>query len=112
MVDISKIKPGDEVTVRAKVIRAFYNSSVGWIQADVGIDVPQMIGTSCILTHTPNPREFKVRDMVRHLSDDSEYEIVGIREGKAAVWRPDGGPYEGHWAIWNLCDLSHADDLA
>jgi hypothetical protein len=60
MIDVSKIKVGDEVTVRAKVVGTGSNG----LETRVGAGLMWFHHRE-IATHTPAPREFKPGDRVK-----------------------------------------------
>jgi len=72
-VDISKIRPGDTVTVRGEVVsvwRSGPNVKVG------GAEV--CLAASDIISHTPAPREWKVGDRVMTKQSLLVFTIKGI----------------------------------
>ena len=104
MIDISKIRPGDEVTVRAKATHtaqkpdmvhvAFENGGYLWVIAEM-IDM-----------HIPAPREIKVGDLVRHEDFMRPLIVRAVDDGKA--WLRDGNA--GSYVTRAAEDLTHAED--
>lgn len=78
MVDVSKIKVGDEVTVRATVAAMDYGTC-----APVRIIGGSWIYKDDILVHTPKPREFKPGDMVTWGAGVVAWELVATANGFA-----------------------------
>lgn len=105
MIDPKAIKPGDEVTVRAKVTevlcRASGRFSIRVLPFDFAASGDQLIGVQYIATHTPAPREWKKGDLVRTASG-SPAVIQGISDDWAWVRLVDGSqPF-----TLNLSDLT------
>jgi hypothetical protein len=102
-VDVSKIRVGDEVTVRAKVLRT--DAGIQWPIQIATAGVCLCVGPDTIATHTPTPREFKPGDRVTWASGVYNFEFVAAREGWAALW---GGKLG--WDHRPINDLRHADE--
>ena len=97
MVDASKIKIGDEVTVRAKIAlggREFVDIKIGDSSRSTRVRVSE------IATHTPAP-PFKPGDLVTWGCGAYNFEFVTAREGIAALWG-------GGWNFREVKDLRHA----
>lgn len=106
MVDVSKIKVGDEVTVRGVVADTRHADSTAPVAVSFsGVCHSHWVNSSAIATHTPKPREFKPGDRVTWGSGYVIYELVAIRDGIAATWNKDYG-----WQPKTLSDLRHADE--
>lgn len=79
-VDISKIRPGDEVHVRLKV--RFVETSYVGVEMLNGLDLPS-VRAADIVAHIPAPRPLKVGDLVTwyaklsNLPDATPYMHVG-----------------------------------
>jgi hypothetical protein len=102
MIDISKIKPGDFVTVRAKVFSISDKAS-----QELCI-VPDMhahrfesciwVLPSTIVSHEPAPEPLKVGDMVAY--DGRRYTIIGLYRDQA--WLEH---LEEAWCFVNISQL-------
>lgn len=100
MIDISKIKVGDEVTIRAKVVGVRTN------YLEVVFSAGQMLVPNCeIVTHTPSPREFKPGDVV-FIEKAGPYEFIAIRDGLACAWNNKAKRFD----YTLLHRLRHADE--
>jgi hypothetical protein len=107
-IDISKIRPGDEVTVRATV-QPVTSLSVRFTDGDFLVRIPHQPGAAYpgTLTETPvlaeaivshTPKALQPGDRVRCRTDgDREYEVVAGPRTRAdgvceyAIWRSDDG---------------------
>ena len=99
MVDVSKIKVGDEVTVRAKVHESSAIDGGGlWVVAASVLDAPNRARfvANDILSHTPAPKEWKVGDKCR-VCDRGDWEIAAPPRARGngtievALWRHGAG---------------------
>ena len=99
-VDTTKIKPGDYVTVRAKVMNIEYKT----VPAGEICIVPDMhahrfqswnwVLPSAIVGHEPAPEPLKVGDVVTHIGihKGSTFSIMALFDGKAWVsYKKDSG---------------------
>jgi translation initiation factor IF-1 len=85
-IDISKIKPGDYVTVRAKVT-AIQEEPVEFCIAPKVIRGSTMwVSPSAIVGHEPAPEQLKVGDVVEVYPGKSQGTIVGLHDGNAWVY--------------------------
>lgn len=108
MVDLSKIRIGDEVTVRCIVKEIAANDK------DLVVVKPSnnpgkyftdmCISKDWIATHTPKPRPFKLGDRVTWGSGRAVYEFIAQRGGVAIVWSHDFGLSDP-----DISELRHAD---
>lgn len=92
-IDISKIRPGDEVTVRVKVSGP---RGGGWAILPLQSPADSFVLTEHIVSHTP--KELQPGDRVRCRTEgDREYEVVAGPRTRAdgvceyAIWRDDDG---------------------
>jgi hypothetical protein len=113
MVDLSKIRVGDEVTIRARVGAKFDNGDFWLGFSETGSEsngtiISARVCPLSIATHTPAPREFKPGDKVIAKRDKAEYELVGIRERLAFLWYSP----QCFGRTADVSDLCHADDPA
>ena len=101
MIDVSKIRVGDEVTVRGKVAKIAADGDI-FFESENGAD--GWFNRSEIVAHTPKPREFKPGDPV-YANGATKWTVVHVR-GLWAWLEDDNG--------WNrleiLKDLRHADE--
>lgn len=115
MIDVSKIKVGDEVTVRGHVVHI--NNDRLAMPYELGINFRNRadaswtnIPTLCIATHTPAPREFKPGDraIVYDAVTDSKdlCDVLAIDDAFAWIRNTKSG---GRWTA-RLSDLRHADE--
>lgn len=88
MIDISKVQPGDMVTV---VPLEVHSVDAGWVALFMDPDTIVHFNWDQILTHTPAPREIKVGDRVRvtgpvwKMGDDGK--VIGLDDGYVyVVW--------------------------
>ena len=85
-VDISKIKIGDTVTIRASVTY----SQHGELRIDLGgCRIP--LQEDEIVTHTPKPRPIEVGDRVRHRDDLGVFGTIVCIADEEAWLRYNGG---------------------
>lgn len=110
MIDVSKIRVGDEVTVRAKVVdRGTHFSPCHDYPGEptIRIMVGEWVGSSEIATHTPKPREFKPGDRVTwgKLQGTYVYEFIAQRGDCAVAWNDTFG-----FSLQPTSDLRHADE--
>jgi hypothetical protein len=102
MIDVSKIRVGDEVTVRARVDRT--DAGVGRpIQISFGGRVV-CISDESIATHTPAPRQFKPGDKVK-VGTSGPLTIIAIEAEDAWVRAANGDRF-----TTTLHALRHADE--
>lgn len=102
MVDLTKIKVGDEVTVRAKVVALEPNKLC---PEPIRIHGGSWINEKDILTHTPASREFKPGDRVSWLPNTfAVWTIEAIKDGQAWL------RFKNDWHTAKISDLRHADD--
>ncbi len=107
MIDVSKIKVGDEGTVRVRFIEMspFGNFKVETVNyPNVN---PIWASPSDIASHTPAsppPRVFKPGDRVTYQNLGQSHEIVALDAGQAWLKTPTG-----HFTA-ELYDLRHADE--
>lgn len=99
MIDISKIKVGDEVTVRAKVIQIDRKHVAEPVRLNGGSWV---LGNQ-IIAHHPAPREFKPGDRVI-IGGSSTLVLVAMDAGEAWIKTPTG-----HFTA-DVSELCHADE--
>jgi hypothetical protein len=103
MIDVSKIRVGDEVTLSGRVER----TDAG-ICKPFAIDIQSVlicVGEGAIATHTPKPRDFKPGDLVCELGIEPGFRIVHVRDGQAWIDNAEG------WnKIAKLIHLRHADE--
>jgi hypothetical protein len=99
MIDVSKIRVGDEVTVRATVREVADGTKPIRVSRD------PWVGVSDIATHTPKPREFKPGDRVTWGNGLLVYEFIAARNSKAVLWSD-----EYQWQIHDVSHLRHADE--
>ena len=95
MIDLSKIRPGDEVTVRATVVASEFGPYV-WIQGP--IDKLEVV------SHTHAPREIKVGDRVTFRDNKLVYEVVHIKDELAWVSNRNNDTFA------HMSNLTHAED--
>lgn len=112
MVDLRKIRVGDEVTVRAKVVALEPNKLC---PEPIRIHGGSWINEKDILTHTPAPREFKPGDRVSFYDmreDKISYGVVvAIDEDFAWVKVPESPTPAGNIRVTlNISELRHADE--
>jgi acyl dehydratase len=100
MIDVSKIRVGDEVTVRATVLEVADGIKPIRVKRDPWVEVGE------IATHTPAPREFKPGDRVTMGSGCLDLELIAIRDEVACVWDNISRRFES--AIVHR--LRHADE--
>lgn len=106
MIDVSKIKVGDEVTVRAKVVdRGNEFTPRGPMPTVVKICVGEWVGAEHIEAHHPAPREFKPGDLVTWGTGAYNAEFIALRGDEAAVWESRYG-----WKTPKISDLRHIDE--
>ena len=109
-IDISKIKPGDEVTVRLTVQSVHREGPTNWPvrvclngAEDFGIDGDGNVRAEYIATHTP--KALAVGDVVAFLPLERRVTIIAISGGRAWVRRLDGGSDY-------ICDLRSLDRVS
>lgn len=87
---MAKFKAGDEVTVRAKILKVEIDSLAVGITSEDGEATHYTHGVpfSEIATHTPKPREFKPGDMVTWGIGTMPAEFIAERNGFAIMWVP------------------------
>ena len=92
MIDISKIKPGDFVTVRAKVL-GIEDKTVPAGEICIIPDMHAHRFESCIwvlpstiVSHEPAPEPLKIGDVVEVHPGNSEGTIVGLHDGNAWIY--------------------------
>lgn len=106
MIDVSKIRVGDEVTVRAKVVdRGNEFTPRGPFNPVVKIFVGEWVGAEHIEAHHPKHREFKPGDRVTWGNGAYSAEFIALRGDEAAVWESSYG-----WKTPKISDLHHADE--
>lgn len=98
MIDVSKIRIGDEVTVRVTVRDADLRGSIRvtrdpWLRSDD------------IVAHHPKPREFKPGDRVTACHFPDVRTIVAVDNGEAWIRSPLGGHHSASFE-----SLRHADE--
>lgn len=103
MIDVSKIRVGDEVTVRGSVSEIDKTSIPFRVLMDSGRTA--WFCADEITTHTPKPREFKTGDRVTWGNGAYNAEFVALRGDNAAVWESRYG-----WKALKISDLRHADE--
>lgn len=99
MVDVSKIRVGDEVTFRGTVTMLDpYDKELpcrigraGWCSAEQ------------IIEH--KPRELKAGDKAHYCLSNAKVEVLCVHNGHAFVVWP-----EGNHSVYRLSDLRHADE--
>jgi hypothetical protein len=98
MINISKIKPGDTVTIGPFTVKEIVKNEV-WLKIDG--EEPYWIWARAdqIVAHRPS-REFQVGDRVRRKGTFSEGTIEAISRGKAWVLLGNGAE-----VIWTLSEL-------
>lgn len=120
MIDVSKIRVGDEVTVKATVTEVYPDS-----ECPVTVSIKSVSWQICplredIATHTPKPREFKPGDRVTWTGNDMHrWKIIAI-DGELAWSKWDGyagdasptphSPHFGKRAMHPIQCLRHADE--
>jgi hypothetical protein len=100
MIDVSKIRVGDEVTVRALVAESDDNEGY-----PIRLHGGSWIKRENVVEHHPKPREFKPGDRVTWPTEGYEYELIAIRGDRAIIWNEDYGAIS-----IPLSDLHHADE--
>jgi hypothetical protein len=123
MIDASKIKVGDEVTVRGRV----YHVSARYKKCGIGVSFQDedrdarglIVSAKAIATHTPAPREFKPGDRVILSGNDTlRWRVIAIDAGYAWLkwdgFAAESGPephsaYFGKRATLPIQHLRHAD---
>ena len=100
MIDVAKIRVGDEVTVRARVKQIDSDDD-----APIRICGGSWVPLADILTHTPAPREFKPGDRVTWGAGRYVYEFIAQRGSSAIVWDEDYGCFSPLFS-----NLRHADE--
>jgi hypothetical protein len=79
MIDFSKVKEGDEITVRATVTAVDLDDEEYPIRVDISVwPMPQRI-----VSHTPRPIE--ADDRVTWVSDTEEFRVVAVECGLAWI---------------------------
>jgi hypothetical protein len=92
MIDVSKIRVGDEVTVRAAVDDIRHADSTAPVSVSFnGVGHTHWIRASDIATHTPKPRDFKPGDRVTHANHGGLTFNVIASNSKGALWVEDAG---------------------
>jgi hypothetical protein len=101
MIDVSKIRVGDEVTVRGKITGCTANG----VNVLIGPS-PTWAHRHSIATHTPKPREFKPGDRVTWSAGRARvYEFIAQRGPTAILWSPEYGATDP-----SISSLRHADE--
>lgn len=103
MIDVSKIRIGDEGTIRVRIIEK--NVSGNFKVEVLKYGCCTWVFPSDIVTHTPKPREFKPGDRVTWDRGHVIFELIAIRKDNAAVWKEGYG-----WYIKSVSDLRHAEE--
>lgn len=101
-IDISKIRPGDSVTLVPLEVGSVAHRS---IIVAAGKDEWMNVTADQIAAHHPAPREFQVGDRVTRGVCGDDWLIEHIAYGRAWISRNDG--QEG-W-LWHLDDLTLAE---
>jgi hypothetical protein len=109
MIDVSKIRVGDEVTVRAKVVEVSTASEIAAGSRPVRIMFP-WLDRDEIVSHHPAPREFKPGDKAiayDAVSDSKDIcNVLAVDGAFAWVRNHRTG---GRWTA-SVSDLRHADE--
>jgi hypothetical protein len=105
-IDITKIKVGDFVTVRAKVID---KNDVSPVDFCIALDALQdsaciWVLPSAILSHEPAPEPLKVGDVVTYDISIRRYTIIGLH-GEQAWLEYSGAP----WCFVNVSQLRRVE---
>jgi hypothetical protein len=102
MIDVSKIRVGDEGTVRVR----FVDIRNGSFRVEtLRFGGSMWAFASDLSTHTPKPREFKPGDRVTWGNGSRTYEFLAQRGGTAFLWSNAYGA-----ALPNISELRHADE--
>jgi hypothetical protein len=100
MIDVSKIRVGDEVTVRAKVAIAHHDDTNKPVRLHGGT----WVSREEIISHTPAPRQFKPGDKVK-VGTSGPLTIIAIEAEDAWVRAANGDRF-----TTTLHALRHADE--
>ena len=103
LIDLSKIRPGDEVTVMARVVKVRPDHLVDCVTDD-GEPDGFCIRPKAIVSHTPAVREFKVGDRVE-MPDEKRGTLRAIYEHVGWVENDCQG-----WSSLALSTLRHVED--
>lgn len=105
MVDVSKIKVGDDVSLRGRVIEIDRNDPHDFLRVTFA-RCTLWAARGDISEHHPQPRGFKVGDKVRvPLTTDLVYEIRAISDGYAIC-----KSVKGNINLLPLEHMEHVDD--
>lgn len=110
MIDLSKIKIGDEIDIRMRVTTVgFHDHDLEFCCRYDDSERPVIISSrahsALIISHTPVPRDFKPGDRVEWMHGPHIYTFVGEFMGTAALAR--NGDV---WAHPPLSELRHPDE--
>ncbi len=119
MIDVSKIRVGDEVTVRVKVTDRVSDTAVAPVRISI-FGVVAWVPVDFIATHTPKPRDFNPGDRVTWTGNDMHrWKIIAI-DGELAWSKWDGyagdasptphAPHFGKREMHPIQCLRHADE--
>jgi plastocyanin len=101
MIDVSKIRVGDEVTVRGRVYDA---SGADWFYVSFGASSWAKVPADAIATHSPKPREFKPGDRVTFIDSQVAFDVVHAEGDQAWVKNLNGS------MLAPFTELRHADE--
>ena len=107
MIDISKIRAGDEVTVRC-VVKEVVDTELVVVKPSFNpgpFFADMCISKDWIATHTPKPRDFTPGDRVTWGSGVNIYEFIAQRDDVAIVWSAEHGASDPPFY-----KLRHADE--
>jgi hypothetical protein len=120
MIDLSRIKPGDEVTVRAVVdsVRNFEGGAQllvkveDWRRTPATTDAWSYVGINIDQLTDHTPTALSVGDRVKAIHAPvraAGFGIVrAIHEQRAWVERDDGGDQSGGFETWSVASLERA----
>jgi hypothetical protein len=91
-IDISKIKPGDTVTVRGTVFSISENNCVVYFRA-IGGPYSVTIAYSEIVSHEPAPEPLKVGDVVTIDGSNRRYTLIGLHNARVWLLNEEFGSY-------------------
>lgn len=86
-IDLTKLQPGDEVTVRLHVVRVNVHTDSVWFHLTNDTCSHDVLTAADILTHTP--RALAVGDRVKH-HDYGEHTLLATHDGYAWIDGPLG----------------------